>query len=184
MNRKLPIALALSLAFGLAASAASASNTITVKGELTNTTCNVVGGQGLGVGTSADFTVTLPTLNTGVFKAPGDTAGRVPFTLSLSGAGCADDTTVSAHFSPVAADVDVANGTLKNQDTGSNIRVQFLDGQNNDTPIDLAKYSRLTGVEVANNKATLVYAAQYYSATATATAGAYSSTMEYDIDYN
>jgi major type 1 subunit fimbrin (pilin) len=185
MNRKLPIALALSLAFGLAANGAMASNTITINGKLTATTCNVVGGQGLnGTGGSADFTVTLPTLATGDFAAPGATGGAVPFTLSLSGASCTDGTEVSAHFAPATVDVDQAHGTLKNKASpGSNIQVQFLDGQDGDAAIDLAKYGKLKSVTVANSAASLTYVAQYYAAAA-ATAGDYSSTMQYDIDYN
>jgi major type 1 subunit fimbrin (pilin) len=184
MNRKLPIALALSLVFGLAANAAMASNTITVNGELVAKTCTVVGGQGAGVkGNSADFAVTLPTLNNSEFKTAGSTGGDTHFTLTL--ADCEADQVVSAHFAPLLKNVDLATGTLMNtQAGGSTIQVQFLDHQNADAAIKLADGTDLgTATAGPDGSADLIYTARYYAALANATAGKYVSTMEYSITY-
>jgi major type 1 subunit fimbrin (pilin) len=190
MKRSLPIALALSMALGLAATAASASNTITIEGGVTTTTCDVSGGQGLNGNDGGDFTVVLPTLSANQFTAAGDTAGKVPFTINLSNCTVGDSDSVTAYFHPTLADVDTTAGTLINKSgavTTTNIEVQLLDGQKGDASINLAGYNPAdmgrVDIDAATKKAQLLYWAQYRAPVAAITPGEYSSSLQYDIDY-
>jgi major type 1 subunit fimbrin (pilin) len=188
MKRSLPIALALSMALGLAATAASASNTITINGGISTTTCTVKGEQGLdAAGGAADFTVKLPVLTANQFNAPGATAGKVPFTIGLSNCTIGDQGSVAAYFHPALSDINMAAGTLKNKSTTtpSNIEVQLLDGQDSDSEINLGSYkaTKAVTIDTATNSAKMLFWVQYRAPVAAITPGEYSSSLQYDIDY-
>lgn len=187
MKRSFPCAIVLSLALGLTAIAASAADgTITINGAIDAATCSVTGSSGLSGGATANFTVALARVSSSSMTAVGATAAKKPFHISLSGAGCTDTKKVRAYFHPALVDVDTTHGTLRNQVVaGSNVQVQLLDGQSSETAINLAQYdeAQLGQVTITGNTATLVYWAQYFAPAAVITPGAYTSSLEYDIDY-
>jgi major type 1 subunit fimbrin (pilin) len=185
MKRTLP-AIALSLALGFAATAAMAADgTITITGAVVATTCDVKGDAGLGDGgVTPDIAVTLPHVSKSAFRRAGDVAAPKPFHISLT--GCSDDThAVRAYFHPAMINVDPAHGTLKNTVTGSDVQVQLLDGQNGDQAINLQDYNEadLHTVQIAAGNAKLIYWAQYYAPAASVSSGAYTTTLDYTIDY-
>ena len=178
----------LSAALGLASGSASAvDGTITVLGEISTNTCSVTGGPGLTPvgGEIANFDVVLPTISTNSLPS-GSTATPVPFHLTVSGpaADCPANTRVSAFFQGVGGNVDAA-GDLMNEVSGTNVRVQLLDGQQSDNVINLNNSVNLGSLVTSGGtdpEAVLIYRAQYFAPIA-ATAGVYSSKVQYTVTY-
>lgn len=182
------IATVLITSLGMVASNVNAASTgtITFTGAVTANTCDVsIENNG------SDATITLPTVSTDVLTNPGDTAGRTAFTMALSNctvqtAGKQD--TVSAFFQ-AGPSVNLSTGRLNNTSTTStdatNVSLQLLDVTGNYQPIKVGNTSQITGtqgVKIANSKATLPYAVEYY-AEGQSTAGAVTSTVVYNLQY-
>ncbi|PXW53360.1 major type 1 subunit fimbrin (pilin) [Grimontella sp. AG753] len=146
---------------------AATSGTVNFSGKLTDQTCQVV----LNNGTSASGTVTLPTVSKELLTGGGGyTAGKTPFTLTLT--GCKASTTtfgVTAYF-PETAYTD-SGGHLKNIETGTTAanRVVLEIVQKNGTtetvlkigkPITDASY-QFTTVAAGATSVTMHYAVRY-----------------------
>jgi major type 1 subunit fimbrin (pilin) len=101
--------LATSLLLAAMSPAAFASDgTITFTGLITGQTCSI-SGNGRPAG---DFTVVLPNVSTSTLNTGGNTAGRAPFNIQLT--GCTPNAgNVAVYFEP-GANVDLATGRLKN----------------------------------------------------------------------
>ena len=158
------------------AAAHAADGTITITGQITDRTCTVDS-------KSKDLAVALPTVSA-VSLAPGQTAGRTPFTISLT--NCSEGGKVATYFEP-GSTVDYDSGRLNN-DTGTatNVQVQLLGDNNQVIPV-LAKTAgtQANSQEVtvtANGSAALNYYAEYY-AKAQATAGSVATSVKYTIVY-
>lgn len=164
------ILAASALALGSVA-AHAADGTITIKGQVTDQTCTINGG-------TKDITVTLPTVGTSALAVAGQTAGRTPFTISLTQCAAGD---VATYFEPGAN--TNADGYLNNIGDATNVQVQLLGDNNEVIPV-------LAGVQlnsqvvttVANGNADLNYYAQYY-ATGEAEAGTVETSVQYTIVY-
>jgi major type 1 subunit fimbrin (pilin) len=153
--------------------------TITINGEVTDKTCNIVTPAG------KDFVVTLPTVSKQTLAAAGAVAGRTPFSINL--ANCSEGKV--ATFFETGDNVDFATGRLNNTDTSGaqNVKVQLLGSNSQFIPI-LAAGS--TGAQnnsqwvdvVANGAANLNYYAEYY-ATNAATPGKVTTSVKYTIIY-
>lgn len=160
----------------LGLSTANASDgTITITGNITDKTCSVDS-------KSKDLTVTLPTVSA-TSLAPGQTAGRTPFTISLT--GCSEGN-VATYFEP-GATVDFESGRLNNATgSASNVQIQLLGDNNAVIPL-LAKSgtSQANSQEVkvaSDGSAALNYYAEYY-ANGQATAGTVATSVKYTIVY-
>ena len=169
------LALATSTAF-------AADGTITINGQVTDNTCTVNTVQG------KDFTVTLPTVSKQVLAAAGDTAGRTPFTINLT--GCTAGSKVATYFEP-GATVDFNTGRLNNASgTAKNVQVQLLGSDNtaikvlagSGSGLDFAQTNSQWVDVVAGGSADLNYYAEYY-ATGTSEAGSVATTVKYTIIY-
>ena len=166
------LALATSTAF-------AADGTITINGQVTDKTCTV------NAGGNKDFTVTLPTVSKQVLAAAGDTAGRTPFTINLT--GCTAGSKVATYFEP-GATVDFNTGRLNNATgTATNVQVQLLGSENTVIPVlaagagGIQANSQLVDVS-GGGAADLNYYAQYY-ATGASTPGSVATTVKYTIIY-
>lgn len=173
------ILLAIPLLVLATSSAFAADGTITINGQVTAKTCtiNTVKGK--------DFTVTLPTVSQSVLAAAGDTAGRTPFTINLT--GCTAASKVATYFEP-GATVDFNTGRLNNASgTATNVQVQLLGSSNEVIPVLAAgaggvqANSQLVTVS-STGAADLNYYAQYY-ATGASTPGNVATSVKYTIIY-
>jgi len=161
--------------------ASAADGTITFNGKVTSKTCTVSTPAG------KNFTVTLPTVSTTSLAAAGAVAGSTPFSISLTGCAAGN---VAAYFEP-GATVDFNSGRLLNQaqsNAAGNVQIQLLGSNNGFLPV-LAAGSNQTqtnsqSVKVASDgSANLNYYAEYY-ATAAATAGDVTTSVQYTLIYN
>lgn len=152
--------------------------TITFNGSITAQTCTI-NGNGAG---AKDFTVKLPTVSASALATAGQTAGRTPFTISLS--ACTPATGSVHTFFESGTTTDTQTGNLKLATGGAtNVQIGLLNGDT--TPIkagftDASQNSQ--SVALASGSVTLPYFAQYV-ATGAATAGAATSTVQYTIAY-
>lgn len=155
-------------------SAYASDGNITITGQITDRTCTV--------DSNKDLAVVLPTVSA-VSLAPGQTAGRTPFTINLT--GCSEGK-VATYFEP-GSTVDYDSGRLNNA-TGDakNVQVQLLGDNNQVIPV-LAKTAgtQANSQEVnvaAGGSAALNYYAEYY-AKDQATAGSVATSVKYTIVY-
>lgn len=161
--------------------ASAADGTITFNGKVTSKTCTVSTPAG------KNFTVTLPTVSTTSLAVAGAVAGRTPFSVSLTGCAAGN---VATYFEP-GATVDFNSGRLLNQassNSAGNVQIQLLGSNSSFLPV-LASGSGQTQtnsqwVQVASDgSANLNYYAEYY-ATAAASAGDVTSSVQYTLIYN
>lgn len=157
--------------FGMSA-AQAADGTITFNGKIKDQSCTISTPAG------KDFTVELDTVSVGALAAAGQTAGKKPFTISLSNCPQMD---VAAYFEP-GNTVDYSNGRLNNQkaDGAKNVQVQILKDAK---PLAINKNQETQWVKVTQDgNASLDYFGEYY-ATGAATAGELSTSVMYSIVY-
>ncbi len=158
------------------AAAHAADGTITITGQITDRTCTVDS-------KSKDLAVVLPTVSA-TSLTPGQTAGRTPFTINLT--GCSEGK-VATYFEP-GSTVDYDSGRLNNATgTATNVQVQLLGDNNEVIPVlaTTAAGTQANSQEVtvtANGSAALNYYAEYY-AKAQATAGSVATSVKYTIVY-
>ena len=168
----------------LAAASSSATlaydGTINFTGKVVAQTCSVSSG-------SKNLTVTLPTVSEASLAAATNTAGLTPFTIELTGCGTSAASgaqNVKAYFEPNATtDYDTGNLNIA-ASSANNVQIQLLNADGV-TPIKLgqdATGQKVTAVQIDNAAMKLRYNAQYY-ATAQATAGDVSATVNYTIVY-
>ncbi len=175
-------ALAMVVTSAFTASAFAVDGTITINGQITDTTCTISVDGG-----SNDATVTLPTVSSTTLGAAGATAGATPFTISLSNCSGTSLNTASTYFEP-GAYVDSTTGRLNIDsaaaDAATNVQVQLL---NADRDAIVAGASVANGqndipVDISSGNGTLNYFAQYY-ATGASTAGSVTTQVDYTMVY-
>ncbi|EFH7156975.1 type 1 fimbrial protein [Escherichia coli] len=154
--------------------------TINFTGKVVAQTCSVSSG-------SKNLTVTLPTVSEASLAAATNTAGLTPFTIELTGCdtnAASGAQNVKAYFEPNATtDYDTGNLNIATSGAG-NVQIQLLNADGV-TPIKLGQAvagQDVTAVQIDNAAMKLRYNAQYY-ATAAATAGDVSATVNYTIVY-
>lgn len=174
------------LGMGAFVAQAASTGTITFNGELTDTTCDVsINGQG------ADATVTLPTVSINQLTAPGNTAGRTSFNMSLSKCVIGTEgghTKVAAFFQP-GSTVDLSTGRLKNTDStgATKVDLQLLDASGNYKPINIGNTDQVSSmayidIDETTGNAMLPYAVEYYANDQT-TPGIVTSSVVYNLQY-
>ncbi|ETV21137.1 fimbrial protein [Pseudomonas aeruginosa] len=174
-----PLSLASAIALAFSGSANAIDGTITITGEITDTTCSISVN-----GASASGAVSLPAVSTSSLSTAGMTAGTTPFSIALSGCSGSALSTARTWFEP-GVNVDSTTGRLNNTGSATNVQVQLLNknlgaivagGANVATQNDV-------GEDISSGSGTLNYYAQYY-ATSAATAGAVTTSVEYTIVYD
>ena len=166
---------ALALALGAANFAMASDGEVLFSGNISAPTCKVdVGGSNL--------VVTLPTVSVQTLNAPGKTAGRTPFNISLSGCEASMDM-VAIFFEPGKNTSQSDNRLINSLNPNGNVQLQLL---NKDmTVIKLGNDKNGQGaqsVPVVQGRANLEYFVEYY-ATGNASAGAVSSSTEFLVVY-
>ena len=162
---------------------AASGGTITINGEVLDSTCTVSGGDNAPGG--SDFTVQLAPIHKDKLAAANAVAGAKGFTVNVGGqTGYSCDTTMGAKvwFQNDPTKIDSATGNLKNIQSGgaSNVQVQLLNQAA--TPINLYTGANATTAPFVAGKATLQYAAQYF-ATGAAGPGLVQSQATYVLTY-
>ncbi|ARL38886.1 fimbrial protein [Burkholderia pseudomallei] len=166
----------------------ASDGTITFTGSVVASTCKVNGGNG-------DLTVALPQVATNQLANTGQTAGRTPFTLSLSGCTSPVDkdgnpianvpTKVAVVFEP-GPNVNLTTGRLKPTGSGAAANVEVGIQTDGYKDIMIGADAANQGTQVAtigkDGNATLQYAAQYY-ATGVSTAGPITTSVTYSVIY-
>ncbi|KVO47962.1 fimbrial protein [Burkholderia ubonensis] len=166
-----------------AASAAHASDgTITFTGNVMASTCKVDNGG------SVD--VSLPTVGANTLGAAGSTAGRTPFTLSLTecATGAGNPTKVSAVFE-AGPTVDQTTGRLmldagtEERPAAKNVQISVLNDQHKAMQLGAMGNQGSQVIDIASDgTAKLNYFAEYY-ATGKAEAGSANSKVQYSLTY-
>lgn len=184
LNKRI-LALSIAASLSVVSSLAMAiDGTITINGQITDTTCTIAVDGG-----SNDATVTLPTVSVSALPDLGATAGATPFNIALTGCSGTALNTASTYFEP-GAYVDTVTGRLNIDTTvsgaASDVQVELL---NANREAIVAGASVTTGqndipVDISTGSGTLNYYAQYYATAATgATAGAVTTMVDYTMVY-
>ncbi|WP_334042412.1 fimbrial protein [Burkholderia ambifaria] len=188
MKNNITALSAVALMLATTGVAYASDGTITFTGAVVASTCKVNGGTG-------DLAVALPHVATNQLTSTGQTAGRTPFTLSLSGCTSPVDaegkpvanvpTKVAVVFEP-GPNVNLTTGRLKPTGTGAaaNIEVGIQTDGYKDIKIgaDAASQGAQSATIGKDGNATLQYAAQYY-ATGASTAGPVTTSVTYSVIY-
>jgi major type 1 subunit fimbrin (pilin) len=181
---------ALLAAFGVAAiaplAASAATNTstgtVSISGTIVTSTCNV-----------NSPTVVLPTVDTGTLAAINSTAGWTSVTITLTGCSSVTGATkVFPYFS--GSNINTSSGFLNNAytaGTASNVQVALSNGQSaaSGTALTLQNasgYQNVTAQALPTSGTSNInfnFYAGYVAATAAATAGGVSTTVQYDLNY-
>ncbi|MEJ0230739.1 fimbrial protein (plasmid) [Klebsiella michiganensis] len=180
MQKKLSfLSMATSIALILSVNANAADGTITISGEVTDTTCDIAVNGG-----TADATVTLPTVSASTLTTSGETAGTTPFSIALSGCSGTTLNTATTWFES-GSNVDSTTGRLTNTGTAENVQVQLL---NSDLGTIVAGGTSGStdqndvAVDISGGSGTLNYYAQYYALGASS-AGTVLTSVDYTIVY-
>ncbi|WP_339511789.1 fimbrial protein [Pseudomonas sp. RL_15y_Pfl2_60] len=161
-----------------ASGAYAADGTITITGQVVDSSCDIAVN-----GATGDATVVLPSVSKTTLANPGDTAGATSVSMSLT--GCPATGSVRAYFE--ALNVDQATGYLTNTAAATpaeNVQVQVTDASG--TGIDLRTNDNNNFVDFTDDAgvgtANLEYGVQYV-ATDAATAGQVETQLVYSLDY-
>ncbi|MGF6898825.1 fimbrial protein [Paraburkholderia sp. GAS348] len=175
-------AIALGSLLGLASLGAHAADgTITITGQVTDTTCSI---NGTAAGSDASRTIVLAPVTAGSLASTGATAGTsIPADLAFKLTGCTSGTKVIANFEN-GTTVDQTTGNLKNSGTAQNVQIQLLNAGM--SPINITTNSgnqlATNGVAITGGVANLQYYARYF-ATGKATAGTVDTSVQYTMQY-
>lgn len=179
---KLLLSAALAATLGVVASANAATNssggTISFTGTIVTSTCGVL------VNNSVSPSIQLATVDTGSLPA-GTSGGWTPVNMVLSGCTAITGyTKVIPHFT--GQNIDATNGYLKNTTTGgSNVEVALSTNQSTAGALSLQAASNAQGAGsmlLSASGVTFNYYAGYV-ASAAATAGGVSTSVQYELDY-
>lgn len=182
MKKQLSI-ICSSLVLGVIAQSAVANNgTIDFVGGVSDSTCEVtVNGQ------TNNATVNLPIVSSKLLDAAGKTAGRTFLKFELKNCNLAAGTTKASIFYVAGNSINTA-GRLDNSkttDNTQNVDLQILDSNMAVMDLGLGAGAQSKGAVAATisaGVATIRNAVEYY-ATAKATAGGLTSSVQYEINY-
>ena len=177
MKIKLISALVLTAAATTSQLAAASDGVITITGNVTAQTCTIIG-----CAAARNFTVALPKVSAASLGANGATAGRTPFSITLS---ACDPATGAVHtFFEAGPTTDAASGRLNLVGGGArNVQIELLNSDMSAIRAGAADASQNSKpVTLASGAGTLSYYAQYV-ATGVASAGAANTNVTYTIAY-
>lgn len=175
-------AFALAVSAAITTSAFAVDGTITINGQITDTTCKISVDNG-----GNDATVKLPPVSTSTLSTSSNVAGATPFKISLSECSGTSLKTASTYFEP-GAYVDSTTGRLNidaaAQDAATNVQVQLLNA--NRSPIvvgaSVTNGQNDIPVDISAGSGVLNYYAQYY-AIGQSTAGSVTTQVDYTMVY-
>lgn len=173
----LVLAAAIAAAVSMNATAAI-SSTINFQGSVINGTCEIAT-------VSENQTVILPQVTSSSFTGanqPGDASTIAPFQITLTGCDASVPGTVAVAFdaTPVAGFDDV----IENNGTATGVGVRIHDSQSKAIAFTGAILDHATTpVALANGDMVFNLDAEYYSTTATVTAGTVLATAVFEVIY-
>lgn len=159
------------------AGTASAQTTVNVSGSVFNATCTI---------TTSATNVALPAVNSANLSSVGATAGSTPWSVTISGptTSC-NPNTMNVLFG--GSNINAA-GRMKNNGTAQFVDAQVINAANG--VVDMSKGSGLQGTvpvsvtaTAGTSSATQNYTIRYY-ATGAATAGTFTSSFTFTIEYS
>lgn len=160
-------------------------------GSISDVTCNI-NGEAPGPGNRKEVQLG-DRISPSTFDKIGATSTPVTFDLKIGGnSGCTDGTKVVIDFDPVSVNINPATGNLKLVGTkpAEGVEIQISDAGNGKSgKIKLGQPQNMTDAQVAtvaNNTATLTYAAAYVSTAAAAAirTGSGNSFIRYTLAYH
>lgn len=157
--------------------AALADNTIKFQGEVADQTCDInINGN------ASTPLILLPTVAATSLATSGTTAGRTPFTISLT--GCTASASATAIKTVFVGNNLTANGRMGNTGTAGGVSLRLVDPAAPTTPLDLTGQNGAAGLSLAANATTAShdFAVEYYSEGG-ATAGSVLGSVQYSISY-
>jgi major type 1 subunit fimbrin (pilin) len=162
--------VAVVAAIGFAPTAQAASGTIAITGKVLADTCVVAVNGG--------STVVLPTVMKSDLATVGAVAGATNFTVGLT--NC-DTNTTSATMAFSGGSINSSTGNLDNTaPSGSNVQVQLLSGA---SVVNTSDNTNAPVITVTSGTGSTTMTAQYVAATAAATAGLVSSSVNFTLTY-
>lgn len=174
----------------LSQSSAFATNTITFNGRITDATCDVsLQYKGSEVGTAGTGSIALDEVSKTTLASANSSAGQVPFFIVAK--NC---TLGSPAKSKIAADFKSSNGDnqgyLNNTETvgaADNVQFRLLDKNRAVIKVNDPTQSTTTAVTDINTTAgedtKIPYFVEYVSVLGSATSGAVTSTVDYELLY-
>ncbi|MGX5731388.1 fimbrial protein [Pseudoxanthomonas beigongshangi] len=177
MKAKLHSLIAIAALASLAPSISHAENgKITFTGVIKAQTCKINETSG-----GPSFTVTLPKVSTAALANGGASAGKTPFSISLT--NCSPGTgNVFTHFE-TGDTINTASGNMTNkQGTATNVEVSVLNSDYSKVWLGGANENSKP-VALKAGEATLKYYAHYQAVGSAATVGTVRSSVMYSIQY-
>ncbi|QHB33063.1 type 1 fimbrial protein [Yersinia canariae] len=158
-------------------SAIAADGTITINGQITDTTCGIAVNNG-----TKDATVVLPTISASALSTIDSVAGTTPFNIVLSGCTGVTLNNAYAYFEP-GAKVEMTTGRLNSDGTATGVQVRLLNKNIAPIMVGSAGQGGVVG-DISSGGTTLNYYAQYYANTASVGPGTVTTQVDYTIVYD
>lgn len=186
---KLKHLLLAGIAAGAANMAMANTGTITFSGQVVASTCAVTVNN-----TTANATVTLPTVNNLDLNGTGKTAGATPFTIDVTGCTAISNPSIASIKTRfLAQNVNGANlANTANTTPATNVAIQLLQdtgviGSKDDTALNFTtgyaeSGTKLLADAIDSNVVKFPFVAQYI-ATGAAAAGTVQAIVDYELVY-
>lgn len=191
LRRSSPYARFLSagmLSLLLAGAANAQDSTISITGEVMDTTCEITPA-------TRDQVVTLPPISARALRAVGDTEGETPFQLDLVNCPAPmDGRTAQTHFTS-AANIDTGTNNLRAYLTPANpgdplvahqtVQIELTDQSSNKIKLGAAAGAQnIPDVTIASGRATIHFIARYIKTVdAPTAAGRITTSVNFEITY-
>lgn len=185
-KRCLVISTTLGLMSVVSTGVTANDGTITFTGSITDTTCEISGGDESNPSQGANFTVALPPVSASALASSGKFAGDTRFFINLSGQNCANNKIANVVFERAqSTNIDSETGYLKNHGragAASNVQVRLL--KKDKAPLDLNLPNKdHQPVTIKGNVARFEYWGQYASVNGPASSGTVETDVIYSITY-
>ncbi|EMK1730710.1 type 1 fimbrial protein [Salmonella enterica] len=169
---------------------ALAINTITFNGSITDATCDVsLEYKGVEAGTNGSGTIALDEVSKSSLASADSSAGQVPFFIVAKNCslGTPAKSKIAANFKSVNSDNQGNLNNIAASGGATNVQLRILDSGRTAIKINDPNQSTTTSFTDINTDALgetkIPYFVEYYSSLGTATSGAVSSTVDYEMMY-
>lgn len=169
---------------------AAATNTITFNGKITDATCDVsLEYKGAEVGTDGTGTIALDEVSKSSLASAASSAGQVPFFIVAKNCtlGTPAKTKIAANFKSANGDNSGYLNNTASTGAATNVQLRLLDGGRNVIKVNDPSQSSttlFTTIDTETEGETkMPYFVEYYSTLGSATGGAVTSTVDYELMY-
>ncbi|WP_196208175.1 fimbrial protein [Citrobacter sp. Res13-Sevr-PEB04-36] len=169
---------------------ASATNTITFNGSITDATCDVsLEYKGIKVGDAGTGSITLDEVSKTALSGVGSSAGQVPFFIVASNCtlGTPAKSKIAANFKSIHDDNQGNLNNIAGTNPATNVQLRLLDSARKPIKVNDPLQSSTTTFTNINSTPTddtkMQYFVEYFSSLGSATSGAVSSDVQYELMY-